>query len=181
MTFTDKQQGVKQGVITGAIITIAGLGAGIIFIPTSLALDSSTADRLAYALKTEILVIFWLIYCIGKLGNHRFNTPEDIDGGGLTTGTGKAKILQAVLQNTLEQTVLAIVVHMIWAVVMPITWITGVLAAAILFSLGRLLFIRGYSGGASARALGFALTFYPSIIMLLATFITIVLGLLRLL
>ena len=179
MTLTDKQQGVTKGVITGAILTIVGLGTGIMLIPTSLALDSSVADRLAYALKAEILVIFWLFHCIGKLGGHRFNTPEDIDGGGLTSGTEKAKILQAILQNTLEQTVFAVVVHMIWAVVMPITWISGVLAGAILFSLGRFLFIRGYTGGAPSRALGFALTFYPSIIMLLVIIVTVVLSFFR--
>ena len=175
MTLTEKQRGVRKGVITGVILTIVVLGTGIAFIPVSLTPDSSMADRLAYALKADILVIFWLFYCVGKLGNHRFRTPEDIDGGGLTAGTEQAKILQAVLQNTLEQTVFAISVHMIWAVVVPVTWISGTLAAAILFSLGRFLFIRGYAGGAPSRALGFALTFYPSILMLLVAAIAIVL------
>lgn len=176
MTLTNKQRGVMKGVITGVILTIAGLGAGIAFIPVSLTLNSSMADRLAYALKADILVIFWLFRCIGKLGNHRFRTPEDIDGGGLTTGTEQARMLQAMLQNTLEQTVFAISVHMIWAVVMPVNWISGILAAAILFFVGRYFFIRGYAAGAPARALGFALTFYPSVIMLLVAIISIVLG-----
>ena len=179
MTLTEKQKGVTRGVITGAVLTIVVLSAGIIFIPTPLALDSSAGDRLVYVLKAEILVIFWILYCIGKLGNHRFNTPEDIDGGGLTTGTERAKIFQAILQNTLEQTILAVVVHLIWAVVMPITWISGVLVAAILFSIGRFLFIQGYAGGAPSRALGFALTFYPSIVMMLVTTIMVLVSLFR--
>lgn len=176
MTLTDKQRGVRNGVIAGAVITVVGLSAGIVLIPTSLALDSSVADRVAYTLKADILVIFWLVYCIGKLGGHRFNTPEDIDGSGLTIGTEKAKVLQAVLQNTLEEGVLAIVAHLIWAVVMPVTWISGILVAAILFTLGRFLFIRGYAGGAPSRALGFALTFYPSVVMLFVATISVVLG-----
>ena len=176
MTLTDKQIGVKKGVITGAVITIVGLGAGILFIPAPAGLDASVANRLAYALKAEILVIFWLLVCVGRLGNHRFMTPEDIDGSGLTTGSDKARVLQALLQNTLEQTVLAVVVHLIWAATMPVSWISGVLAGAILFSTGRILFIRGYAGGAPSRALGFALTFYPSILMLLATTVWVVLG-----
>ena len=49
---------------------------------------------------------------------------------------------------------------------MPWTWQAAVPAAAILFFLGRLLFWRGYSHGAPARALGFALTFYPTVVML---------------
>jgi len=176
MSLEEIQQGVKKGVITAAFLTITGFVAGILFIPISLTPGSSMADRLAFALKADILVIFWLFYCIRKLGMHRWHSTEDIDGSGLTSSTPQAKMLQAILQNTLEQTVLAIVVHMIWAVVMPITWISGTLVAAILFFLGRALFIRGYAGGAPSRALGFALTFFPSMIMLLVITVTIVMN-----
>ena len=48
---------------------------------------------------------------IGLLARHRFFTPDDIDGGGLTPGTATAHILQSMLQNTLEQSVLALGVH----------------------------------------------------------------------
>jgi len=34
---------------------------------------------------------------------------------------------------------------------------------AVLFSIGRLLFFAGYARGAAARSLGFALTFYPTV------------------
>ena len=125
MALTDKQRGVIKGVITGAIITIVVLSAGIAFIPTLLTPDSTVGERLAFTLKADILVIVWLVRCIGMVGQHRFHTPEDIDGAGLTTGTPQAKVLQATLQNTLEQAVLAIVVHLIWAVVMPVSWISG--------------------------------------------------------
>lgn len=36
-----------------------------------------------------------------------------------------------------------------------------------LFSIGRWLFAAGYARGAGARALGFALTFYPTVAALL--------------
>ena len=52
-----------------------------------------------------------------------------------------------------------------WAITMPLTWISVVPAAAILFVCGRILFVRGYSGGAPSRALGFTLTFLPSVLM----------------
>ena len=38
--------------------------------------------------------------------------------------------------------------------------------AAMLFVIGRVLFWRGYASGAPHRALGFALTFYPQVVML---------------
>jgi uncharacterized membrane protein YecN with MAPEG domain len=114
---------------------------------------------------------------IGLLARHRFFTPDDIDGGGLTKGTQQAQVLQSTLQNTLEQAVLAVSVHAMWAAVMPETWQAAVAAAAILFVVGRVFFWRGYAQGAPARALGFALTFYPSVAMVLLIFGKLILAL----
>jgi len=50
---------------------------------------------------------------------------------------------------------------------MPASWQAVIPAAAILFFIGRVLFWRGYARGAPGRALGFALTFYPTVAMLL--------------
>jgi len=75
-------------------------------------------------------------------------------------------MLQSLLQNTLEQTVIAIMVYMAWAVTMPAEWSSVVPMAAILFAVGRVLFFSGYEKGAPSRALGFALGFYSSVGML---------------
>jgi uncharacterized membrane protein YecN with MAPEG domain len=48
-----------------------------------------------------------------------------------------------------------------------------------MFFVGRLLFIRGYADGAPARALGFALTFYPTQLMLIAVLLTSLASLVR--
>ena len=166
MNLSSKQRAVLIGMLIGALLTIVGLGTAIVFSPVSLPMDASAADRIAFALQADILVAIWLAICVGRLARHRFFTPEDIDGGGLTAGTERAHVLQAGLQNTLEQAALAVLVHLIWVVYMPVSWAPAVPAAAILFFLGRILFIRGYTGGAPSRALGFALTFYPSVLML---------------
>ena len=50
---------------------------------------------------------------------------------------------------------------------MPASTLSTVPLAALAFAIGRVLFFRGYGDGARARALGFALTFYPSLAMLL--------------
>jgi uncharacterized MAPEG superfamily protein len=172
MVLTDTQRGVLKAFIPGAILTVAGLAAGIALFPTDMTPESTVAERLAYALKADILVILCLLHAIGRLGGHRFRAPEDIDGAGLTSGTPQARTMQAVLQNTLEQVVLAIFVHLIWVVVMPASWITAVPAAATMFLVGRLLFTRGYAGGGPARAMGFALTCYPSMVMLIIAAVT---------
>src|SRR5438128_2262774 len=70
------------------------------------------AQRLKLAALAGLAPAAILFISIARLAKHRFTTPQDIDGGGLTEGTERAKLLQALLQNTLEQTVLAIPVYM---------------------------------------------------------------------
>jgi hypothetical protein len=135
--------------------------------------EATPGERIVFALTADAFVSLWLAISIGLLARHRFFTPEDIDGGGLTQGTDTANILQATLQNTLEQTVLAVLAHLAWAVVMPLAWISAIPAAVVLFLIGRLLFVRGYRGGAPSRSLGFALTFYPSVLMLVCVIVAI--------
>ena len=166
MALTDKQRGVLKGMSIGAATSLVEIITAILLGPALLSPDASAGERLAFALRADAFLALWLGVSIGLLARHRFFTPEDIDGGGLSRGSETANVLQATLQNTLEQTVLAVLVHMTWATLMPVSWMTAIPAAAILFLSGRVLFIRGYSGGAPSRAAGFALTFYPSVLML---------------
>jgi hypothetical protein len=146
---TDKQTGVLRGMMAGLGITIVALGLAIhgVLTPLMPAADSS----LEHALKWDTLVVACLAINIALLARHRFFTPDDIDGGGLTAGTSKAHLLQSMLQNTLEQTVLALGVHLVWAAVMPRDWQAAVPVAAMLFVAGRILFWRGYAAGAPHR------------------------------
>jgi hypothetical protein len=166
VALTDKQRGVLKGMTIGAATALVVIIAAIIVGPALLSPDAPAGERLAFALQADAFLALWLGVSIGLLARHRFFTPEDIDGGGLSRGSETANVLQATLQNTLEQTVLAVLVHLAWATVMPVSWIAAIPAATILFLTGRVLFVRGYRGGAPSRAVGFALTFYPSILML---------------
>ncbi len=163
---TEKQQGVLRGVVAGVVATLLALALAIVAHPGSLTPEQGYPAAFAHALKWDVLLIVCLTVNVGLVARHRFFTPEDIDGGGLTKGTSQVQVLQSILQNTLEQTVLGVSIHIIWAAAMPQSWQAAVPAAAILFFVGRVLFWRGYAHGASARALGFALTFYPSVTML---------------
>lgn len=166
MGLSSKQRGVLKGMMVGLAMAIASLGLAIV---CGYKWPAASADvTIARVIRWDVIVIACLAINIAALARHRFFSPDDIDGGGLAKGTSTALILQSTLQNTLEQAVLAIPVHVAWATVMPATWHLAVPAAAILFVIGRILFWRGYAHGAPARALGFSLTFYPSLLMLLA-------------
>jgi hypothetical protein len=162
---TNKQTGVLRGMLAGLSITIVALALAIRGVLTPLI--PGDGAPFAFVLKWDLLVIACLAINIGLLARHRFFTPDDIDGGGLTSGTSTAHIMQSVLQNTLEQSVLALGVHLAWAAIMPQAWLAAVPVAAMLFAIGRVLFFRGYASGAPHRALGFALTFYPQVVMLI--------------
>jgi len=109
-----------------------------------------------------------LLLCIARLAKHRFTTPVDIHGSARTEGTERAKLLQALLQNTLEQAVLAMPVYLAASLLFPARFLPLVAAAAAIFVVGRIQFFRGYASGAPSRAAGFGLTFYPNVALLIS-------------
>ena len=46
--------------------------------------EASVGERLAFAIWADAFIALWLAISVGLLARHRFFTPEDIDGGGLT-------------------------------------------------------------------------------------------------
>lgn len=167
MALDDKQNKVLRGMIAALLLAIAvvvgaRLGSAGLWLP-----PDTVPGRLGYTLPFDLLMVVALLVHVGLLARHRFFTPEDIDGSGLTSGTERARVLQALLQNTLEQLTLAFPVHVIWALLMPMPWLPVAPACALCFATGRLLFGLGYARGAGSRALGFALTFYPTVVMVL--------------
>jgi hypothetical protein len=163
---TEKQRGVVRGVILAALLSLPSLCGISLLLPATVLPADEPGARLAWALQWSLLPMLTLVVAVGRVANHRFYTPEDIDGAGLTEGTPQLRLRRAILQNTLEQTVLAVAGYAIWAVVMPYAWLRSIIVAALLFVAGCLLFARGYTRGAPGRALGFGLTAYPTFGML---------------
>src|SRR5919106_141472 len=166
MELTDKQKGVVRGVIPAAALSAVGLCGAPLLLPVSPLPPDEPGARMAWAVQWALLPVLTLMVAVARVGNHRFYTPEDIDGSGLTSGMPQVQVLRAVLENTLEQTVLAIAAYVLWAIVMPRSWLWSIAMAALFFAAGRLLFARGYIRGAAGRAMGFGLTAYPTFGML---------------
>jgi hypothetical protein len=156
---------VVLGMGAGVASTVTALGLTFLFQPFDSLFKISSAPWKITSL-AALLPTLGLVICIARLAAHRFTTPEDLEGSGLTTGTAKAKLLQALLQNTLEQAAIALPVYAAWSIWAPARLVGMVLTASILFLCGRVLFFSGYHRGASGRALGFVLTFYPTVALL---------------
>jgi hypothetical protein len=158
MAFTRAQAGVAAGMAAGFAATVAAFAW-----PSLPSVGAGGDERIALWFAASVSASLWLLIGVGLLARHRFLTPADMDGGGLTEGTPAAKLLQTLIQNTLEQVVLAVPAYGAWLWLAPGGRRGLVIFCAGLFGLGRLLFFLFYKYGAPARALGFTLTFYPTV------------------
>jgi hypothetical protein len=167
--FRREQRQVAAGMLAAALIAVAVIGGALYF---ASGVTQPFNERIAAAFKADLFVAFWLFAAIANVARLRFFSREDIGGSAGMTASRSVRNAGAVLQNTLEQVVLAALVYLALAAVLarptPL-----IVALTVLFSLGRLLFWIGYSNGAPGRAFGFALTFYPSAFSLLVAVVTI--------
>ena len=174
MALNPKQQAVvRRAPVAVVIVAVAVLVSRLI--PPAVLPADQPAARMAWALPWTILPLLTLMVSVMRVANHRFSSPEDIDGSGLTTGTARVLLLRAILQNTLEQAVLAVLAYLVWSVTMPVHWLGVIPMAAVVFTIGRVLFAGGYERGAAGRAIGFGMTAYATFGMLVT--LAVVLGL----
>lgn len=143
---------------TGLVISLI-----VVVFGSQLFIHLAVSERVSVSLLLPAIALFM---AVARLAKHRFFTPADIDGSALTVGTDQAKLLQALLQNTLEQLAFAVPVYLAGLFNTSNSVHAAVPACACTFLLERILFFVTYESGACARALGFALTFYPTVLLL---------------
>lgn len=167
MTLSAVQRGVARGMAGAAGVGIVALLAAFWFDP-----GHALADRLRALAITLTIVGLWSAAAIGNVARLRFFSSRSIDGGDADPAVAHGR---AIAQNTLEQAVLAVIAYG------ALTLATDrsafpVAVLALCFSVGRAGFWAGYRRGAAARAFGFALTFYPTVLALLAALVVAIRG-----
>jgi len=162
MLLSRKQVGVALGMLSGFGFSALVLGLGVYAHPLSSSFVPDFAARLRFTLCADLFVFLWLLAAIANIARARFFSPADIDGSGLTRASADMASRVAILQNTLEQVVLAFGAHLGLAAATPhaLIWIVPLV---VLFGIGRAAFWIGYRYGAAGRAFGFATTFYPTV------------------
>ena len=100
------------------------------------------------------------ILMVGRLAQRRFFDDTIIDGEPFKPESG-GDIDQRVLSNTIEQIVLALC---IWPLAGVLHGSGVIVALGISFAIARILFWVGYHISPPLRGLGFAATFYPTIL-----------------
>ena len=168
----DTQRRVATGMALGMAIALVALAVALLVAPHDRTTVPDATLRLTLIASAALGPALMLFVCIARLAKHRFFTPADIHGSALTDGTDRARLLQALLQNTLEQSCLALPVYLATGLLAPPRALWLAPTAGLLFVIGRIAFFAGYARGAPARAFGFALTFYPTVLLLLAALVT---------
>ncbi len=162
MSFDREQRGVVRGIAAAVAFMVLFLTVGYFWFPVPLGPFDGAAERLAFALQADIFVFEWLLAAVGHVANRRFFSPDDIQGGGLSAPSDQIRVPLSILQNTLEQCVLAVGAHLALAVLLHDREMALIPLFVVLFGVGRAAFWIGYKGGAAGRAFGFACTFYPT-------------------
>ncbi|WP_374344944.1 MAPEG family protein [Phenylobacterium sp.] len=168
--FSPDQIGVLRN---GAVGLAVALGVGVpiyLWMPASwlgIEVLADAGERIAFAARWDIPVLVWLAVCIRQVSGGRFKSPADIGGSALSEASPAIAISRAILQNSLEQTVLAIGAHFALAATLRGRELIVVPILVTLFLAGRVWFAVGYRGGAPGRAGGMVLTAAPTIVALL--------------
>jgi hypothetical protein len=162
---SSEQRGILKGMLLGAILPASPIlsGAWLIQVPRS----PEAAGHLVWIVPFVVILALPLAAIIAAIARHRFFHAAVIDGGN-DPADRWLMAARAVLQNTLEQTVLATLVFLALAILLPPAWLGILPAAALWFLLGRAIFAFTYVRGAAARSFGFASTFYPTLAGLFA-------------
>ena len=165
MNFLGRYSAEQRGVVvasTAAIVVCAAvLAPSYAWLPASALgrhAGMEEGGRIAFALKVDILVFLWLAGCVRAVSSGRFRSDADIRGSAFAPPSPAIAVQAAVLQNSLEQTVLAVGAHLAFAAVLSGEKLVLIPVLVLLYLAGRVSFAAGYARGAAARAFGMALT-----------------------
>ncbi|MGL6211930.1 MAG: MAPEG family protein [Paracoccaceae bacterium] len=111
-----------------------------------------------------------MVALIGMLAAVRFRDDRLVDGAAFAPGS-RAERLQAVLRNTVEQSLLAALIWPLAALSIKPNGGDVVLVLGLGFGVTRVLFWIGYAASPPLRAFGFAGGFYPTVLLAVLTVI----------
>lgn len=159
--YSVEQRGVLIASSAAIAVCAVILALSYVWLPASafgLHAEMDAGERIAFALKADILVFLWLAGCVRAVSAGRFRSPTDIRGSAYAPPSPAIAVQAAVLQNSLEQTVLAVGAHLGLAAVLRGHELVLIPALVLLYVAGRASFAAAYARGAAARAFGMALT-----------------------
>lgn len=165
-----RKQGLVLTGMAGAALVLVLMwlyaDAMVAWLHISLPSGDDAASRLALAAQWLGVPAFTLLIGIGMVAKRRFFVADAMDGSADTQNHG-LEINLRYNRNTLEQTMLVAIAWPALALSLPHDRLALIPELAIIFAIARALFWLGYLYAGWARAFGFALTFYPTVVVYL--------------
>lgn len=158
----DEQGGVVRHSLAALIFCALVLWAGYSQVPGWIELPADRGSRLGLALGASFVVLLWVMLGVILVSTGRFFSEQDVAGSAFAPPSPAIAVKSAFLQNTLEQAVLAVGIYLVSAHWLPASGLALIPTAAVLFSIGRAAFLRGYLKGARGRSFGMATTMLPT-------------------
>ena len=158
-----EQRAVVRASLLAFAVCAPTLGLASLGLPQLFDFPSALAERLAFALRADLVIALWVMLSVRMVSKVRFESAEDNAGSAYSPPSPRLAVPKAFLQNTLEQAFIATLGILALATVGGEAALAYIVATVALFSLGRVTFLRGYPRGAGGRAFGIATTALPSI------------------
>jgi uncharacterized membrane protein YecN with MAPEG domain len=172
------ERAIRRAGATALVVTVSAFAAGYFLLGRMVEFPATLAERLAFAIQASAFVLVWVLIAVAMVSTARRRSPADIGGSAAGPPSPAVAVRSAFLQNTLEQALLATGGYLALATLVGGDGLAVVAVSVVLFAIGRVLFYRGYPRGAAGRALGMTLTMTPTLLIYLAAFALLALGLL---
>jgi hypothetical protein len=168
-----EQKIVAIGAASGVIAMVLAVWLLSTWLPAPVGIDT-TADRLAYALRINLIAVLPLFGMIITIANSRF-LSDAIDP--TREAENQRQIVDGrVADNTLQQNFVFVIVSLTLATLIPASHLQVVCACAIVFVIARLVFWVGYRIHPLYRAPGMSGTAYLNLGMILYVLYSMVTG-----
>lgn len=159
-----EQAGIRRGAARAFLLCLGVLGAAQLFLPRIVGFPKDDLEsRLAFWAGADLFILVWIMIGIGMGSTGRRHSVEDIRGSAYSLPSPKIAVAVAFLQNTFEQSVVAVFTHLAVVLLLGLKVMPFIIGSVLLFSIGPIAFLAGYQRGASARSFGMALTALPSL------------------
>lgn len=163
-----EQRKVLRGSGAAAIVCSVLYGLAYLFMPRILHFPDDLDSALTFWAGASLFIVLWVMVGIGLVSRGRRLSALDIRGSAYGQPSPRIAVYAAFLQNTLEQATVTIILLLAVLLLLRGEAMPLVGASVVLFAVGRVAFLRGYPGGAGARAFGMALTALPSVVTFVA-------------
>ena len=153
---------VRQAIAAIAVCAAVLIGSYLV-LPRLFRFPTDLAERLAFALRADVFVLIWIVIGVRMVSRGRFYSAADNPGSAYAPPSPAIAVQVAFLQNTLEQAVATVGAHLALSTLISGPELAFIPGAVLLFAIGRITFLRGYPGGAGARAFGIVTTVIPTV------------------